>query len=522
LKVVDIGLRTKATLEGYVRKHIAPSETRPDIRAIGELTWGELKPKVFDDFYAELRRCRDHCSGRPTVTHRTGRPHKCTTKCKIHVCKPLAAWTIRKIHFLMSAACKSATRWQWIPSNPLQDALKPAAPSPDPNPPTPEDAARIVMKAWEKGFGALIWLAMTTGARRGELLALRWRDVQVRHQVRGPHDCALSECQWKLKINKALSEEGRHVWEKDTKTHQRRHISLDIESATVMTSHRSACDRQATLAGFAITDDALVFSASPDGLTWFKPASISQRYHRWVKQLGIETTIKALRHYSATELISAGVDIRTVAGRLGHSGGGTTTLKVYAAWVAEADQRASTTLIGRMPTRPARPPDCVPSQPTQSSPYRDIADELYAAITRGEIRSGDFLPTIVDLAAKYAVAVGTVHRAVSLLSEWGVVEVSRGKRAVVRPIVTSTDHPVIVRSEWPSETSRVHAEPTDKPANAYEDTDEIEASPEAISPRILALELLEGDLDREQGGAQKSATTAAGGRAVFSTEPSRA
>lgn len=53
------------------------------------------------------------------------------------------------------------------------------------------------------------------------------------------------------------------------------------------------------------------------------------------------------------ELIASGVDVRTVAGRLGHSGGGTTTLRVYSAWVAEADQRAAGSLAGRMPALPA-------------------------------------------------------------------------------------------------------------------------------------------------------------------------
>jgi integrase len=69
-------------------------------------------------------------------------------------------------------------------------------------------------------------------------------------------------------------------------------------------------------------------------------------------RLGINTHIHALRHYSATELIAGGADIRTVAGRLGHGGGGTTTLRVYAAWVSEADQRAANMLGPRMPRRP--------------------------------------------------------------------------------------------------------------------------------------------------------------------------
>jgi integrase len=73
-------------------------------------------------------------------------------------------------------------------------------------------------------------------------------------------------------------------------------------------------------------------------------------------RIGIDTHLHNLRHYSATELITAGVDIRTVAGRLGHSGGGTTTLRVYAPWVAEADQRAATKLASRLPNRAVTEP----------------------------------------------------------------------------------------------------------------------------------------------------------------------
>lgn len=71
-------------------------------------------------------------------------------------------------------------------------------------------------------------------------------------------------------------------------------------------------------------------------------------------RLGINTHIHALRHYSATELLSAGIDLRTVAGRLGHGGGGATTLRVYAAWVAASDRKAAEILGSRMPTRRPR------------------------------------------------------------------------------------------------------------------------------------------------------------------------
>jgi integrase len=71
-----------------------------------------------------------------------------------------------------------------------------------------------------------------------------------------------------------------------------------------------------------------------------------------VTRLGIETPIHKLRTYNATELLAAGLDIRKVAGRLGHGSGGVTTMRHYSAWVTEADQRAAGTIVPRMPPRP--------------------------------------------------------------------------------------------------------------------------------------------------------------------------
>jgi integrase len=63
-----------------------------------------------------------------------------------------------------------------------------------------------------------------------------------------------------------------------------------------------------------------------------------------VKRLNIASHFRSLRHYSAIELVAAGVDTRTVAGRPGHNGGGATTLRVYSVCVAESDQRAAAVL----------------------------------------------------------------------------------------------------------------------------------------------------------------------------------
>jgi DNA-binding transcriptional regulator YhcF (GntR family) len=134
------------------------------------------------------------------------------------------------------------------------------------------------------------------------------------------------------------------------------------------------------------------------------------------------------------------VDIRTVAGRLGHSGGGTTTLRVYAAWVAEADQRAATKLASRLPNRPVTEPDGIERVLIEPrAPYERIAVELRNAILDGRFAASEPLPTIKQLADTYQVATGTAHRALSLLTDWGLIDVSRGQRATVRVSVSGED-----------------------------------------------------------------------------------
>ena len=91
---------------------------------------------------------------------------------------------------------------------------------------------------------------------------------------------------------------------------------------------------------------------------------MTQRYGRLAKRAGLRgARLHALRHYTATELLTAGVDLRTVAGRLGHGSGGATTLRFYAAWVSEADHRAAAA-IGQLMPRPT------PSTPTPPEPVR--------------------------------------------------------------------------------------------------------------------------------------------------------
>jgi integrase len=191
--------------------------------------------------------------------------------------------------------------------------------------------------------------------------------------------------------------------EKDTKTGEQRRVALDPHTLSLLAEHRERYAERCRQLGVDLADDAFLFSPAPDGSTPFVPRSLTQRYRRLAQRLKLRSTrLHSLRHYSATELIAASVDVRTVAGRLGHGSGGATTLKVYAAWVDDADRRAAKTMAKVMPK-----PE--PVAPKRRGPYESIADDLRREIKSKTLKPGDPLPTIVQLAARYGVGAGTAH-----------------------------------------------------------------------------------------------------------------
>jgi len=127
---------TLTLYRGHVRNHISPF--------LGHLTLGSIDADGLDSFYAELRRCRKHCSGSRSTDHRTVGPHECDDRCRPHACRPLGPTTVRHMHFILSGAFKRALRWRWVAVSPIGQAEPPSAPKPNPAPPTPAEAARIL------------------------------------------------------------------------------------------------------------------------------------------------------------------------------------------------------------------------------------------------------------------------------------------------------------------------------------------------------------------------------------------
>lgn len=124
---------------------------------------------------------------------------------------------------------------------------------------------------------------------------------------------------------------------------------LDDDTCAVVEEQIEFQEQRAQAAGVELAPDPYIWSPELDGSIPFIPDNVSQRFDRLASRLGIDATIKDLRTYNVTELIAAGVDVRTVAGCVSHGSGGATTLRVYAAWRSKADQRAAATMSTRMP-----------------------------------------------------------------------------------------------------------------------------------------------------------------------------
>ncbi|TDD29993.1 GntR family transcriptional regulator [Kribbella turkmenica] len=401
LELAELDETTRRTYRGYVRNHIEP--------LIGHVKVGAVDADVLDSYYAELRRCRHHCDRRPFTEHRTKTQHECDQRCRSHECRPLGASTVRQIHFILSGAFRQAVRWKWVSVNPMPTGKPPSAPKPNPRPPTADEAARILGEAFtDPAWGTFVWLAMVTGARRGELCALRWSKFDLD--------------QGTIVIDTSVAQNSSKKWLKDTKTHQQRRLTLDTETVVLLRQHRRSCDETAAKLETKLCPDAFVFSLSPDNSEHLVPDSVSQRYSKLAARLGIDTHLHNLRHYSATELIAAGVDIRTVAGRLGHGGGGTTTLRVYTAFVSEADQRAARALFDRLPNRPEQPTERERILRNPRAPYEAIAGKLSAAIESGLLPPGTSLPPTKQMAEQHGVSQGTIRRALDLLRTWDLLD----------------------------------------------------------------------------------------------------
>jgi integrase len=341
----------------------------------------------------------------------------------------MSAGAVRRVHAVLSAALNYAVSWGWVDRNPADYAHPPKLAKRRALPPKPEQVAELLnAAAGADDELAILWLAVTSGARRGELVALRWTDVDLgRGLVRIGSSYVVRSGQRRLK---------------GTKTDDERWLSLDALTVQVLQTLKVARGVALAPVGLDLPADAFVFSPDPLGAQPWHPDHFTHAYRALADQLEMTEPLKNLRHFNATQLLAAGVDLRTTAGRLGHSDGGATTLRVYANWTRPADQRAADLLATDLTTLRQRAAQTAPADVdrvarglartrrsaaevlTELGPVRtyvELADLLRAAIEAGRLAPGDLLPTVPDLAAHCELARSTVSRALGRLANEAVI-----------------------------------------------------------------------------------------------------
>jgi integrase len=254
-----------------------------------------------------------------------------------------SAKSIRNVHAIISAALHQGVRWGWVRSNVAELAKPPRVPHRRVRSPSLDIVQKVLEEAEDRDprLSPLLMLAALTGMRRGELCALRWTDVDLENGV--------------LDVSRSLVVVTGGTAEKSTKTDHSRRVSIDPVAISLLTEHRAMVEERLAEAEGILAEDAFVFSPFVEHSTPFRPDNVTSFFTRVRNAVGAPTVrLHDLRHFTATQLISAGVDIRTVAERLGHSDP-SLTLRVYA-HVIEEREKAAAAIMGKVLTTPKKEP----------------------------------------------------------------------------------------------------------------------------------------------------------------------
>lgn len=226
----------------------------------------------------------------------------------------LSARTVLHHHRVLRQALQQAIRWQLLVRNPA-DAVEPPRPEhPEIRTLSEVESIKLMEVSADSRLHVPIILALATGMRRGEILALRWKDVDL---VAGA-----------AAVRQSLEETKTGLAFKPPKTQKsRRVMPLPGFAIETLRRHRKAQAAQRLQLGSAYEDNGLV-CARPDGRPWV-PSSFTAGFIAFAKRAGFGALcIKNLRHTHATQLLIQGVHPKVVSERLGHSTVGM-TLDVY-------------------------------------------------------------------------------------------------------------------------------------------------------------------------------------------------
>jgi integrase len=219
--------------------------------------------------------------------------------------RPLSRKTVRHIAGLVSSAFARAERWGLVATNPVKRS----------EPPVPRKhrgvaltpAQQVLVFASATGpwcMATFLELCASTGARRGEVLALRWSDIQDGRVI----------------ITRSLTQTKQLLEFKGTKTEKPRDVKVPESALAALETHRERQGEFRRQFGPDYRADLDLIFANPDG-TPLRPNSISSVVSLLFRRLGLPkgASLHSLRHTHGSHLVADGVPLPVVAERLGHS-----------------------------------------------------------------------------------------------------------------------------------------------------------------------------------------------------------
>ena len=284
---------TFKTSQGFLKNHIKPQ--------IGGIPLADLTSLDLQRFYKHL------LDG--------GRVDRVEAKKKP---KGLAPKTVRNIHQMIGSAYNLAIEQHLVTKNPTQGCALPKVEHKEMKTLTADQLSAFFQEARDSGVYELYYLDLATGLRRGELLGLKWSDIDLE--------------KGDLRVQRQIGRINGKIIEMPLKTKNAyRTLPLSADAISVLMQQRRK------------TGNSEWVFPSPSGGP-VSPDSVLHMLHRVLKRAGLpKVRFHDLRHTFATLALQNGVDIKTVSGMLGHFSAGF-TLDTYAHVTTSAKREAAKTM----------------------------------------------------------------------------------------------------------------------------------------------------------------------------------
>ena len=289
---IKVRASSHQTYRGYIDNHIKPN--------IGNIPIEKLTTMDLQKFYRKLL-----TKGRIERIESKDQP------------KGLSAKTVRNINQVISSAMDLAVAQKIIPANPTNACALPKIEHQEMQTIPTEQLQVFLLEAKATGVYEMYYIELATGLRRGELLGLKWQDIDWKNGV--------------IKVRRQVARVDGQIKEAPLKTkNSYRTVTISQQAIEVLKEQKKK------------TNDAYVFP-SPNGGP-ISPDSVNNMLKRVLERAGIpKVRFHDLRHTFATIALQNGVDIKTVSGMLGHFSAGF-TLDTYAHVTTSAQKEAAQTM----------------------------------------------------------------------------------------------------------------------------------------------------------------------------------